>query len=161
MHAALASIVSAWEGYVEAITIEAIDTIANCSNAEVLLLTMLIKAEAKVAIAKFNTPTAENCRGLLLRFTGFDAFPYMRSQRLSLTAHLARVRLNEILQVRHAFAHGYSVPAYSWTTRYGLKNRLTKNAVIQSSRLIDDFVSNIDSELAKHIKSAFPTRLAW
>lgn len=66
MHAALASIVSAWEGYVEAITIEAIDTIANCSNAEVLLLTTLIKAEAKVAIAKFNTPTAENCRGLYI-----------------------------------------------------------------------------------------------
>jgi len=161
LHAALASTVSAWEAYIEAVTIEAIDVVAAGASAEVLLLTTLIRAEAKRAIEKFNTPNAENCRDLLLKYTGFDSFPHMQSARLSLAAHLARARLNEILQVRHAFAHGYRIPAYAWTTRYGIQNRLTKRAVADAAILIDDFVSVVDLELGRHVKTAFPTRTVW
>lgn len=161
LHAALASAVSAWEGYIEAVTLEAIDAVALGANAEVLWLTSLLRGEASRAIEKFNTPNAENCRDLLLRFTGFDAFPAMQSSRLSLPSHLARVRLNEVLKVRHAFAHGFAIPAYSWTTRYGVQNRLTKRAVSDASSLIDDLVSGIDSGLAQHIRTAFPARVIW
>lgn len=161
LHAALASAVSAWEGYVESITLEAIDAVATGASQDVLLLTSLLRTEAKRSIEKFNTPNAENCRDLLFRFTGFDAFPYMSSRRIGLQANLARVRLNEILRVRHAFAHGFPIPAFSWTTRYGIQNRLTKRAVSEASALIDDFVANIDRELATYIRTAYPLRVVW
>lgn len=161
LHAALASLVSAWEGYVEAVTLEAIDAVASGASSEVLWLTSLLREEAVRAVEKFNTPSAENCRMLLLKFTGFDAFSVMASPRLSLPASLARTRLNEILRVRHAFAHGFPIPSYSWTTRYGTQNRLTKRAVRDSQKLIEDFVDRIDVDLAAHIRTAFPSRAVW
>lgn len=161
LHASLASLVSAWEGYIEAVTIEAIDAVAAGGSGDVLPLATLIRLEANRFIEKFNTPNAENCRELLLRFTGFDAFPVMQSARLNLPSHLARVRLNEVLRVRHAFAHGFPIPAFSWTTRYGIQNRLTKRAVRDSAALIEDFVTNIDRALVGHIQGAYPTRIVW
>lgn len=160
-HAGLAACVSAWEAYIEAVCLEAIDAIALGGSAEVLVLQTLLRAEAIRAIEKFNTPNAENCRELLLRYTGFDAFHHMASQRLAMPAHQARARLNEILKVRHAFAHGFPIPAYAWTTRYGIQNRLTKRAVRDAIVLIDDFSSSIDRELSRHVGAAFPGRALW
>lgn len=119
LHAALAAIVSAWEAYIEAIVIESLDVIARGAAQGELALVNLLRGEAQRAIQKFNTPNAENCRDIVLRFTGFDAFPVMSSRRLGLTSHQARERLNQILKVRHSFAHGHEMPDFPWTTRGG------------------------------------------
>jgi len=161
LHAALASLVSSWEAYIESVVLEAIDATLPSASPEVMFFALLHKAEATRAIAKFNTPNAENCRDLVLRYTGYDAFPEFSSPKLGLSALPARSRLNEILRVRHAFAHGFPIPRYVWTTRYRIENRLTKKSVNESVSLIDDFVSSLDQAIASHMRLSFPTANYW
>lgn len=161
LHAALAAVVSAWEAYVEAIVIEALDIVARGATPGELALVVLLKQEAVRAAEKFNTPNAENCRDLVLRFTGLDAFPVLSSPRLGLAAHPARERLNQILKVRHSFAHGFPIPDYPWTIRAGVRQRLTKRAVLEASWLIEDLVLSLDVALGSHLRAVFPTRSVW
>jgi len=161
LHAALATLVSGWEAYVESIVMEVVDAIAVGAAVEVGTLALLIKSEVSRAVDKFNTPNSENCRDFILRFTGLDIFPVMTCSRLSMPAHMARARLNEILKVRHAFAHGFAIPAFAWTTRYGTTNRLTKRAVREAQVLINEFVSNVDANLSNHVRAVFTNRILW
>lgn len=161
LHAALASLVSAWESYVEAIVLEYLDAVGAGAAADALAVQGLLKSEATRAIEKFNTATAENCRDLILRFCGYDCFPVLASTRLALNGHLSRLRLNEILRVRHSFAHGYAIPALAWTIRRGVGSRLTKAGVIDSRALIIEFVRAIDAGLSAHFRIGFQPRVAW
>lgn len=161
LHASLASMVSAWEAYIEAVLLEALDSIARGAPPGELALVLLLKDEARRAVEKFNTPNAENCRDLILRYTGFDAIAVLSSPRLGLASHPARERLNQILKVRHSFAHGFPIPDYPWTVRAGVSRRLTKRAVSESITLVDDFAFAIDRALAAHVVGAFPGRTAW
>ena len=145
----------------ESVVLESLDEIARGGGPELVSVLLLLKAEATRAIDRFNTPNAENCRELLLRFTGFDAFPVLSSHRLGLPANLARIRLNEVLKVRHSFAHGFQIPTYQWTTRYGITNRLTKTAVRNAAWLIQDFVDSLDLRISSHLKNSFPSRVFW
>lgn len=161
LHAALAASVSAWEAYIESVVIESMGVIAIGASAGEMVLLGLLRAEAENAVSKFNTPNAENCRDLILRYVGIDIFPIMISKKTNLVAHFARAKLNEILKVRHAFAHGFSIPSYSWTIRYGIQNRLTKRAVSDCHSLVCEFVNNIDLAISAHIGTVFPGRPIW
>lgn len=161
LHASLASYVSAWEAYVEAVVVEALDrAMVGATQSEIALIG-LVRQEAVRAIDKFNTPNAENCRDLILRYTGCDVFPVMSSPSLGLAANFARGRLNEVMRVRHSFAHGFQIPSYSWTMRNGVGGRLSVKAIRSVRGLIVDFVNAIDNQLSIHMAAQFPGRFFW
>lgn len=155
LHAALASYVSAWEVYVENSTTEFVQKLQTNLASEGSAVATILLAEAIAAKSKFNTPNYENSRDLVLRFTGVDTYPVMASNRLTLTGPQTRDRLNEILKVRHSFAHGAPIPAYAWLQRYGTTNRLTKTAVQMVEALLTDLVRNVDIALEQQLKRVF------
>ncbi|WP_434452391.1 HEPN domain-containing protein [Lentzea sp. E54] len=112
----LAASVASWEAYVEAVTEEFL--LAYGKKARKPLesaLHQLLLAEQERARGSFNTPNWENCRTHISRYTGFDVLPLWTWPKGQLTTPIAaQQRLNEILTVRHSFAHGFSLPAFSW-----------------------------------------------
>ncbi|MCP3967835.1 MAG: hypothetical protein GY718_16030 [Lentisphaerae bacterium] len=52
-------------------------------------------------------------------------------------AQEVRERLNEILKVRHSFAHGFSVPAYSWIQNNSGRIRLTNKSLVDVDALFN------------------------
>lgn len=161
LHAALASFVSAWEAYIESLCIEILDEIASCASAQTASVLSVLRLEAKNNIEKFNTPNFDNSRNLILRFTGFDPYNYMTMSSLGLSAQQTQTRLNEILKLRHAFAHGFSIPNLPWLTRYGVQSRLSKKSVSLAGTSISDLVKSIDAAAANHLRMTYGLPTAW
>lgn len=161
LHAALAAYVSAWEAYVEGISLEILDEIGLASNPRLNLVLAILKTEAQTATGKFNTPNFENSRTHIYRFTGFDPYNFMFANRAGLNVQQTQTRLNEILRVRHAFAHGFSIPNLSWITRYGIQARLSKKNVRETESIVTDLVGSIDKAAAAHLNSVFGIVVNW
>lgn len=161
LHAALASFVSAWEAYVESICAEILDEISTIANPQTLAVLSILRLEANNNINKFNTPNFENSRNLILRFTGFDPYNYMTMSSLGLSAQQSQTRLNEILRLRHAFAHGVSIPNLPWITRYGVQSRLSKKNVAIAGSSINDLVKSIDSAASNYLRATYGLTTSW
>lgn len=72
-----------------------------------------------------------------------------------------RVRLNEILQVRHSFAHGFDVPAYDWTELPSGKVRLTSKAIQETETFFKNLVNVTDRGMKAHIESTYGLASIW
>lgn len=158
LHAGLASLVSAWENYIEAVALEFITCLIDPAQPQKTAIVQLLQLEAKSITSKFNTPNSENSRNLVMRCTGFDPYTFMQSPRLGLNVIQTTARLNEILKVRHSFAHGFSIPNFPWLTRYGHNANLSKKIVQDVDRLISDLVNNIDINIEIHLFNTFGTK---
>lgn len=70
-------------------------------------------------------------------------------------------KLDQILQVRHSFAHGFPLPAYSWTTSANGKVRLTTTAVRDVQLFFANMVRRTDKGLAHHVAIAYGKNPPW
>lgn len=161
LHAALASHVAAWESYVERLVANFLLEVADPTIAKYLALHSILEPLAHAAIEKYNTPNAEKTRELLLGYTGYDPINDWVWPKRSMSGHQVRLYLNEILKVRHSFAHGFSMPSYAWNTSPSGKVRLTNSAILDVERFFQNLVQQTDSGLAKHIKSHYKSSLTW
>ena len=161
LHAALAAYVSAWEAYVESVILEFLDVLISTSNPTASAFAKTLRDEAERAIQRFNTPNFDESRNLIYRFTGFDPYSEMNSARLGLNSNQAQARLNEVLRVRHAFAHGKPVPNLAWLTRYSQQSRLSKKAIKDVEFLISDIAESIDAALRVYARSTFSSASVW
>jgi hypothetical protein len=78
-----------------------------------------------------------------------------------MNALATRTMLNEILQVRHSFAHGFPIPAYSWTQTSNGKIRLTKKAIQDVAAILKYLVTATDLGMKQHIQTIYTVVLAW
>ncbi|MEH2169888.1 MAG: hypothetical protein V7K41_25205 [Nostoc sp.] len=93
------------------------------------------------SLKQFNTPNADNSRNLLFQYTGYDPINDWVWSKRSMNALVTRQMLNDILQVRHSFAHGFPIPAFSWTQTPTGKVRLTAKAIKDVDALLQYLVA--------------------
>ena len=114
-HASLAAYVAAWEAYISNLVLDFYNVIADSSNPSFGAIYTIAQQAAGRAVERFNTPNWENTRNLLVQYTGYDPIGAWVWTRRGMTDWPVRERLNEILRIRHSFAHGFDMPAYNWT----------------------------------------------
>lgn len=155
LHASLAGYVAAWEAYLEQLVRDVFDVTARPLQTQYHAVHSLLKEHSKAEINVFNTPNAENARNLLLRYTGFDPWPFWVWPARHMNAVQIRDRLVEILKVRHSFAHGFSMPAYSWNTSSSGHVRLNWAAIAMTDYFFQNLVRRTDSGMRGHILATY------
>jgi hypothetical protein len=61
-----------------------------------------------------------------------------------MNALAVRLRLNEILKVRHSLAHGFAMPGYVWPQAPSGKTRLALEALVWTRTFFNHIVTTMD-----------------
>ena len=128
-HASLAVYVSAWDAYINNIVNEFFDQTSNPLDQKYNSLHVLAKNHAHGKLSKFNTPNWDNSRNLLLQCTGFDPMSNWIWKRRGKNRQESIEFLNQILKIRHSFAHGFPMKSFGWNESSSGETRLTKKNI--------------------------------
>lgn len=161
LQASLAAAVAAWEGYVLETVRGFFAAIANPLDAGFSALHTVTQRNAELALGRFNTPNWENARDLLARATGYDPINDWVWPRRAMAGPEVKERLNQILQVRHSFAHGFPIPTYPWTQLANGRVRLTNEALTYNDALFKNLVRRTDRGVHQHVLHAYGRDLPW
>lgn len=161
LHASLATSVAAWDQYVRLICSEVLAAIyrPGDSGYQSLHTRMLLQLDNR--LLKFNTPNFENSRNLLLESTGFDPYPHWTWPKRGWPVVAVQDRLNEILKVRHSFAHGSTMPKYLWNTDPLGNVALSGPTIIGVSGLLSNLVNATDKGFKIHLVTTFGVKTGW
>jgi hypothetical protein len=160
-HAALASLVAAWDTYLNTLIDEFYTSILDPTDPKFHSLYTVAKNNADRAKKKFNTPNYENSRNLLIELTGFDPLPVWVWTDKSMTPLLVNERLNEILKVRHSFAHGFSIPPYSWAASRSGRVVLRVDAVRFVRSFFIHLVTETDIGMSRFLAQNYQVHVIW
>lgn len=160
-HAALAGYVAAWDAYINNLVRAFYIEIENPHNAEFQAIYSISRQATERALERFNTPNAENTRALLQQYTGYDPIGDWVWNRRRMVGVQVRERLNEILRVRHSFAHGFSVPGYDWTQSPSGRVRLTSKAIRDTEAFFNNLVRVTDNGMKNYIHLTYGVAVAW
>ena len=160
-HAALAAYVAAWDAYINNLVRDFYDEIDSPSNSQFQAIYNLSWRATEKALERFNTPNAENTRSLLQQYTGYDPIGDWIWSRRRMVGVQVRGRLNEILQVRHSFAHGYPMPGYDWTQSKSGRVRLTSEAIRDTEAFFRNLVNATDYGMKMNIEGTFGIASFW
>ncbi len=160
-HAALAAYVAAWNAYIGNLVRNFYDVIADPLNPKFDAIHILAKHTAENALTRFNTPNWENTRNILVQYTGYDPIGDWGWTQRRMSSTQVRERLNEILRVRHSFAHGFDMPAYVWTQSPSGQARLTSKAIQATEAFFKNLVKVTDRGMKSHIESIYGLPSIW
>ena len=155
LHAALTTQVAAWDVYIKALVIEYFSVITNIPDVRYMALHDLCQQAMERAEKKLNTPNSENSRTFFIQHTGFDPWPSWSPINFGLitfsSSLLVRERLDEVLKLRHSFAHGSAMPLYSWNGNTTGSAQLTCATVKITGKFFTDICMKTDVAMATHI----------
>jgi len=160
-HSALATFVAAWDAYINELVRNFFDATANPLDPKFHAIHFIARDTAERELQRFNTPNSENTRNLLIRYTGYDPIGDWIWSARSMSGVAVRQRLNEILRVRHSFAHGFSIPAYTWTQSPTGKVRLTAQAINDVDVFFRHLVAVTDAGMKQHIQTNYSIVVLW
>lgn len=162
LHAALAMLVAAWEGYLERLVAEVQQQVTDSTNVRLSSVLALFKAITDREIKHFNTPNAENARNLLYAHTGYDPINDWQWPAGALNGPQCRQRLNEILKVRHSFAHGFAIPTdVQWARHRSTPGKLTVTVLQSVDRFLSHMVKVTDAGMSNHLSVVFGVMASW
>jgi hypothetical protein len=154
-HIAIAARVAAWDAYLNAVALEAIDRIGDPLNPEVIALRTLARRHSERLSAKFNTPNFDNGREFIINCTGYDPIASWSWPSGGLTWQGVQQRLNEILKIRHSFAHGFALPLYAWLPQRRGRPYLNKSVVVEVAKLIRHIAEQTDRGLDGYLRTTY------
>lgn len=160
-HAALAAYVAAWETHIEKLVRDFYDTIANPLDREFNAVYELARQNAERALERFNAPNWDNTRHLLVYHTGYDPINDWIWSKRTMSVLDTKNRLNEILQVRHSFAHGFPMQSYAWNQSSSGNIRLTSRILEDIELFFNHLVKVTDAGIKNHIISFYQVRFHW
>ena len=155
-HAALTAYVAGWNAYIKNLVRAFYDVIPNSSP-----IYAIARQAAERLTERFNTPNWENTQKFLEQCTGSDPINDWVWSRRGMSGLQVRVRLNEILRVRHSFAHGFDIPTYDWTRSPSGKVRLTSKAIQEVEAFFKNLVKVTDNGMKVHIESTYELSNIW
>jgi hypothetical protein len=159
--AAFVAQTAAWNAYVVRLVDCFFQEVANPAAANFHAMHTLANSIARSQLDRFYTPNAENTRNLILASTGYDPWMDWQWPAHRMNALATRNRLNEILKVRHSLAHGFAMPAYSWTQAASGEIRLTLHDFGQTRAFINHLVASTDRGLKSHLKTVYSIEPKW
>ena len=160
-HASLTAYVAAWESYLNGLVGGFYDVIADSSDLKFNAIYTLARQAAVREVERFHTPNWENTRNLLVQCTRYDPITDWVWSRRGMNGLQVRIRLNEILQVRHSFAHGYDMPPYDWAQSPKGKVRLTSKVIKEIEAFFKNLVYVTDTGMTTHIKLTYGITSFW
>lgn len=160
-HSALATFVAAWEAYIEELVRNFFDVTANPLDPQFHAVHTIARNTAERFLKQFNTPNSENSRNLLVQYTGYDPINDWVWSRRSMNGLATRQMLNDVLQVRHSFAHGFPIPACSWTQTPTGKVRLTAKAIKDVDALLQYLITVTDLGMKQNIQTIYGIAAPW
>jgi hypothetical protein len=159
--AAFVAQTAAWNAYVVRLVDCFFQEVANPAVANFHAMHTLANSTARSQLERFYTPNAENTRNLILASTGYDPWTDWQWPARGMNALAVRNRLNEILKVRHSLAHGFAMPAYSWTQAASGEIRLTLNNFDRTRAFINHLVVSTDRGLKSHLNTVYSIVPNW
>ncbi|MFC3076046.1 hypothetical protein [Shinella pollutisoli] len=143
--------VASWNGYINSIIREYHSCIGGVNNIHLMNFrnshSMLIDRR----LEKFNTPNFDNTRNLIVECTGFDPVGIWGWPQRGMVWQAVQSRLNEILKIRHSFAHGLNFPNYMWLPQKNGQAYLNKSTVSEVERLLVHLATVLDIGLRNHM----------
>ncbi len=160
-HSALATFVAGWETYIEELVRNFFDVTANPLDPKFDAVHTIARNTAERSLKQFNTPNSGNSRNLLVQYTGYDPINDWVWSKTNMNALATRQMLDDVLQVRHSFAHGFPIPACSWTQAPSGKVRLTAKAIKDVDALFQYLVSVTDLGMKQNIQTIYGIVPPW
>ena len=162
LHAALAMLVAAWEVYLERLVQEAQREIADTAQVRLSAVLSLLSSITEAEIKRFNTPNADNSRNLLIAHTGYDPINDWQWLRGGLSGAQTRGRLNEILRIRHSFAHGIPVPTdINWVKDRNRAGILNAKSLKSVDMFLTHLIAVTDQGMKSHLSLAYGVTPNW
>jgi hypothetical protein len=159
--AAFVAQVAAWNAFVTDLIGCFFQEVANPMIGQFHAMHTLANAAAVSLLDRFATPNAENTRNLIIACTGYDPWPNWDWPARGMNALAARLRLNEILKVRHSLAHGFAMPGYSWTQNASGETRLTVEGLTWTRAFFNRLVTSTDRGLKSHVVATYGVVPRW
>lgn len=159
LHASLTAYVAAWDAYAKALVKEFFGVVANPRQPAYLAIHTVALKSADLALEKFNTPNWENTRRLLVTQTGYDPIADWSWRHMNVQS--VQLKMNEIVKVRHSFAHGFPLPSLAWTTSPHGRVALTVSAVRGVEAFFRNLVRKTDRGMAHFIALQYGIRRPW
>src|SRR6266481_4922658 len=158
LHASLVASVASWDAYINNLVEDFFRATANPLASDFHAMHNLAEGAAKIALDRFNTPNWDNTRNLLVRCTGYDPLGHWTWPARRMVVAQVRERLDQILKVRHSFAHGFPLPSYPWTRSIGGQLRLTGVALRDTHAFFRNLVTRTDAGMSSYVVTAYGRR---
>ena len=152
-HAGLTAYVAAWNAYIKNLVVDFYDMIVDPSDPKFLAVYTIARQRAENALTRFNTPNAENTRNILVWYTGYDP--------INTSLWIQREKLDDIVEVRHSFAHGFDMPSNTWTQSLSKRGNLTSKGIQDVEAFFKNLVNVTDQGMKAHIETTYGLTNIW
>lgn len=159
LRAAIAQAVGCWEGYIEGALPEFVSKTRVQAHRRAWTLIVQFESLVDKLTGDLNTPNWEKSRELILNVTGMDPYSsWIWAPRFANQTD-TKAFFDGILQVRHSFAHGFSVP--SGVPGLAAPGKLDLPYVTDAIVCLDFFANKTDALLEHELTHRHGCAAGW